>query len=246
MHPPRSHSATLLKIYSAVAIGPRGAMGPSSKPPDGIINLFDPRTGRALATTLPLRSSPRARWWPMRWRHHSIWHIRNTVSGPLARSVAVCGDVTWLCDVALSAVFDARRFDLGLYAARFFGLPDASTGDCPNDGGEGFRFLGFPLFDALVNRDFKPKDLERCEVPTLRLREWRWPRGGKIKFSHLQFETTVYEWQGAQITLICFDELTHFSAHRSTRKESWRPKSPHPGCRWRGYKAAHRRASGCG
>jgi len=51
-------------------------------------------------------------------------------------------------------------------------------------------------------------------TPHLRLREWRWPRGGKIKFSHLQFETTVYEWQGAQITLICFDELTHFSAHQ--------------------------------
>jgi len=45
------------------------------------------------------------------------------------------------------------------------------------------------------------------------MREWRWPRG-KIKFSHLQFETTVYDWQGPQITLICFDELTHFSAHQ--------------------------------
>ena len=42
----------------------------------------------------------------------------------------------------------------------------------------------------------------------------RWSRGGKIRFSHLQFETTVYDWQGAQITLICFDELTHFSAHQ--------------------------------
>ena len=47
----------------------------------------------------------------------------------------------------------------------------------------------------------------------VRMREWRWPHG-KIKFSHLQFETTVYDWQGAQITLICFDELTHFSAHQ--------------------------------
>jgi predicted phage terminase large subunit-like protein len=45
-------------------------------------------------------------------------------------------------------------------------------------------------------------------------REWRWPRGGRIKFSHLQFETTVFAWQGAQITLICFDELTHFTAHQ--------------------------------
>jgi len=46
------------------------------------------------------------------------------------------------------------------------------------------------------------------------VREWRWPRAGKIKFSHLQFETTVYDWQGAQIALICFDELTHFTAHQ--------------------------------
>jgi predicted phage terminase large subunit-like protein len=46
------------------------------------------------------------------------------------------------------------------------------------------------------------------------MREWRWPRGGKIKFSHLQFDTTVYDWQGAQITLICFDELTHFTARQ--------------------------------
>lgn len=51
-------------------------------------------------------------------------------------------------------------------------------------------------------------------IPHLGMREWRWPRGGKIKFSHLQYDTTVYDWQGAQITLICFDELTHFTAHQ--------------------------------
>src|SRR6266849_1169877 len=51
-------------------------------------------------------------------------------------------------------------------------------------------------------------------TPHLGVREWRWPRASKIKFSHLQFETTVYDWQGAQITLICFDELTHFTAHQ--------------------------------
>ena len=51
-------------------------------------------------------------------------------------------------------------------------------------------------------------------TPHLGGREWRWPRGGKIKFSHLQFDTTVYDWQGAQIALICFDELTHFTAHQ--------------------------------
>ena len=51
-------------------------------------------------------------------------------------------------------------------------------------------------------------------TPHLGAREWRWRRGGKIKFSHLQFDRTVYDWQGAQITLIGFDELTHFTAHQ--------------------------------
>src|ERR1700680_4670734 len=51
-------------------------------------------------------------------------------------------------------------------------------------------------------------------TPHLRAQEWRWPRGGKIKFSHLQLASTVYDWQGAQITLIYFDEWTHFTAHR--------------------------------
>src|SRR5438067_2526448 len=51
-------------------------------------------------------------------------------------------------------------------------------------------------------------------TPHLRAQEWRWPRGGKIKFSHLQLRTTVHDWQGAQIALICFDELTHFTAYQ--------------------------------
>src|SRR5262252_4454379 len=51
-------------------------------------------------------------------------------------------------------------------------------------------------------------------IPHIGKREWRWPRGGKIKFAHLQFDNTVYDWQGAQIALICFDELTHFTAHQ--------------------------------
>jgi len=51
-------------------------------------------------------------------------------------------------------------------------------------------------------------------TPQVGVRAWRWPCGGTIKFAHLQFETTVYDWQGAQIALICFDELTHFTAHQ--------------------------------
>ncbi len=42
--------------------------------------------------------------------------------------------------------------------------------------------------------------------------EWRFPSGAKIKFAHLEHEKTSLEWQGAQLPMIGFDELTHFSA----------------------------------
>jgi hypothetical protein len=40
---------------------------------------------------------------------------------------------------------------------------------------------------------------------------WRFPLGSKISFRHLQYEKTVYVYQGGQITRIGFDELTHFT-----------------------------------
>lgn len=40
---------------------------------------------------------------------------------------------------------------------------------------------------------------------------WDFPGGGFVKFGHLENESSVFNWQGAQIPLICFDELTHFS-----------------------------------
>lgn len=40
---------------------------------------------------------------------------------------------------------------------------------------------------------------------------WTFPSGAKIGFAHLQHEKDKLKYQGAQIPLICFDELTHFS-----------------------------------
>lgn len=37
------------------------------------------------------------------------------------------------------------------------------------------------------------------------------PTGARISFRHLQYEQTVYNWQGAQVPWIGFDEGTHFS-----------------------------------
>jgi predicted phage terminase large subunit-like protein len=42
-------------------------------------------------------------------------------------------------------------------------------------------------------------------------RRWLFPSGARISFHHLQHEKNVYDWQGAQIPFIGFDELTHFT-----------------------------------
>nr|WP_234834519.1 phage terminase large subunit [Sinorhizobium meliloti] len=42
--------------------------------------------------------------------------------------------------------------------------------------------------------------------------QWSFPSGASVSFAHLEHDKTVLNWQGSQIPLICFDELTHFSA----------------------------------
>jgi predicted phage terminase large subunit-like protein len=94
---------------------------------------------------------------------------------------------------------------------------------------EALRHLGrVPKFTAVVFRRTMPQitnpgglwdesvNLYRPAggIPHLVVREWRWLRGGKIKFVHLQFDCTVYDWHGAQITLVAFDELTQFTKHQ--------------------------------
>lgn len=41
--------------------------------------------------------------------------------------------------------------------------------------------------------------------------DWTFPAGARVSFRHLQYERDIYDWQGAQIPLIMWDELTHFS-----------------------------------
>ena len=41
--------------------------------------------------------------------------------------------------------------------------------------------------------------------------EWRFPKGSKMKFSHLEYEKNVLDWQGSQVPFMGFDEVTHFS-----------------------------------
>lgn len=41
--------------------------------------------------------------------------------------------------------------------------------------------------------------------------DWRFPTGSSIRFEQLQHETTKQQYMGAQISLLQFDELTHFT-----------------------------------
>lgn len=47
--------------------------------------------------------------------------------------------------------------------------------------------------------------------PKKSILEWDFGGISKIKFSHLEYEKNIYDWQGSEIPLICFDELTHFT-----------------------------------
>lgn len=42
--------------------------------------------------------------------------------------------------------------------------------------------------------------------------EWCFPQGSTIRFAHLQHEKNIYDWQGAQLARLGFDELTHFTS----------------------------------
>lgn len=40
---------------------------------------------------------------------------------------------------------------------------------------------------------------------------WKFPSGANVTFAHLEKEKTIYDYQGTEICLLEFDELTHFS-----------------------------------
>jgi len=40
---------------------------------------------------------------------------------------------------------------------------------------------------------------------------YTFPSGAKVSFTHMQYETNKHDWQGSQIPLILWDELTHFT-----------------------------------
>lgn len=48
--------------------------------------------------------------------------------------------------------------------------------------------------------------------PNLSSLSWAFPSGAKLTFAHLEHEKNKLDWQGSQVAMIGFDELTHFTA----------------------------------
>lgn len=90
---------------------------------------------------------------------------------------------------------------------------------------ETLRYHGNPKFDAIIFRRTYPQIKnpgglwdESNEVypffgatPSLTTLDWTFPSGAKVKFAHMDSDQTRFDYQGTQVAMIAFDELTHFS-----------------------------------
>ncbi len=90
---------------------------------------------------------------------------------------------------------------------------------------EPLRHIGRPDFSAVVFRRTYPQVTnpgglwdESMKLyplvgaaPRLSELSWRFPSKAAVRFAHLQHETSRLDWQGSQVPLLCFDELTHFT-----------------------------------
>jgi predicted phage terminase large subunit-like protein len=89
---------------------------------------------------------------------------------------------------------------------------------------ESMRHTYNPEFGAVIFRRTSPQitnpgglwDESNKLFPLVRAKpnqtdhKWTFPSGAIIQFAHLQYEKNLSDWQGSQIAMIGFDELTHF------------------------------------
>lgn len=64
------------------------------------------------------------------------------------------------------------------------------------------------LWDASLNLYSKVPGATPIKTPRPR---WRFPSGAEVAFSHLEYDSDVFSFQGSEICLIEFDEATHFT-----------------------------------
>lgn len=50
--------------------------------------------------------------------------------------------------------------------------------------------------------------------PRLKTHAWRFPSGAVVRFGHIQHEKDMYDWKGAQVALLEFDQLEEFTGRQ--------------------------------
>lgn len=90
---------------------------------------------------------------------------------------------------------------------------------------EATRNIGIPGYYAVVFRRTTPQirnegglwDQSAAIYPGMggqpreSILEWKFGTGSTIRFAHMEYDKHRFDWQGAQLPFIGFDELTHFS-----------------------------------
>ena len=67
-------------------------------------------------------------------------------------------------------------------------------------------------------------------VPSETFLKWKFPSGFSMRFSGLEYESSVLNWQGSSIPWLGWDELTHFTEHQFFFLMGWnRSQSGTPG-----------------
>lgn len=95
---------------------------------------------------------------------------------------------------------------------------------------EGLRHISNPRFGAVIFRrqsiqitqegglwdtSFDTYASIKGSIPkTSPRRHWRFRSGARISFAHIDGDKDLGKWQGSQIALIGYDELTHFTKHQ--------------------------------
>jgi predicted phage terminase large subunit-like protein len=125
--------------------------------------------------------------------------------GPQTQFLSSCADIV----IYGGGAGGGKTYGLLLEPLRHVSVPGfgavffrRTTPQITNEGGLWDESLQlYPLLNA------QPKEHELY---------WKFPGGNAVSFSHLEHDKTVLNWQGSQIPLINFDELTHF-----TQKQFW-------------------------
>lgn len=134
------------------------------------------------------------------------------------------GDVGIVPQPGPQAMFLATKADIAIYGGA------AGGGKSWALLAEPLRHIGNPAFGGVIFRRttvqvrnegglwdesmlLYPQIGGRPKSATL---EWRFPSGAALSFAHLEHDSTVLNYQGAQIAFIGFDELTHF-----TERQFW-------------------------